>query len=241
MPSRAAGQSFFWNDGDNMGVVPEAAQQEHGGQPDANLPEAAAAVLMKILKERGSASGDEELVFANANTFPGSDTTHLRFHEAIRGMPVDGTSLLMHIRTTDGVVYAVNGEFVNSRDVTFPSDGAAGDEMGCEKATRVALLESGIANGEWELDPPSTDEGDGEESNDSTECGTQAIATDPRGRAHVCWKRSVRYGGFHRDVLYASAITGELVARIPQVMTSGGHGGIEGGSGGVTGGFAGGV
>jgi Fungalysin/Thermolysin Propeptide Motif len=241
MPSRAAGQSFFWNDGDNMGVVPEAQQGQDGGEPNANLPEAAAAVLMKILKERGSASGDEKLVFANANTFPGSDTTHLRFHEAIRGIPVDGTSLLMHIRTTDGVVYAVNGEFVNSRDVTFPSDGAAREEMGCEKATRMALLESGIANGEWTT-PADEGEADGEESSNSAECGTQAIATDPRGRAHVCWKRSVRYGGFHRDVLYASAITGELVARIPQVMTSGGHGGTGGiTGGGATGGFAGGV
>lgn len=245
MPSGAAasaGQSVFWNDGD-MGVVPEATQQSDGGQPNANLPEAAAKVLMKILKQRGTASGDEELVFAKVDAFQGS--AHLRFREAIRGLPVDGTSLIMHVRTTDGGVYAINGEFVNSRDVKFPSDDSDGSsgggtgEMDCETATRKALRESGIQNGEWTT--PTDEEGDGSKSNDG-ECGTKAIATDPRGQAHVCWKRSVKYGGIQRDVLYASAITGELVARIPQVMTaSGGGGGRAGGGGGITGGGATGV
>jgi Fungalysin/Thermolysin Propeptide Motif len=235
MPSGAgAGQSFFWNDGDIMGVVPEATHQQPGGPPNESLPEAAANVLMKILKQRGAASGDEELVFAKVDTFQGS--AHVRFREAIRGLPVDATSVIMHVRTTDGTVYAVNGEFVNSRDVTFPSndaDGGGTGELDCETATREALRESGITNGEWTT---PADEGDG--SNNS-ECGTKAIATDPRGQAHVCWKRSVRYGGIQRDVLYASVITGELVARIPQVMTSGGGGGIT--EGGTTGGFTGGI
>jgi Zn-dependent metalloprotease len=202
--SRGTAQSFFWQD-ENLGVLPEATTASP------NLGGAAAAVLLDILKQKGAASGDETLVFVRSNAVDG--TSHLRFTEAIREIPVDGASLVMHVRSDDGVVYAVNGEFVSSRDVATQL--AQEDIMDCISATDKALRESGIEGGEW-----STSDGD---------CDKKAIMNDSLGKAHVCWKRAVSYGGFQRDLLYASTTTGKLVARIPTVMT--GTGGFGGGLG----------
>jgi Zn-dependent metalloprotease len=211
--SAGAAQSFFWND-ENLGVVPQAVDGGDGSHTTdpsssaAALAQAAAPVLMKILEQKGRASGNETLVFVQANDVQG--TVHLRFTEAVRGLPVDGAATMMHIRRSDGVVFAVNGEFVNSDELSKQWDD--GERLDCATATEQALLESGIQGGVWSSEDP--------------DCDKKAITNDSLGHPHVCWKRSVSYGGIQRDVLYASIVTGKLVARVPTVMTgSGGHGG----------------
>lgn len=210
---RAKPQSYFFQ-GDDLGVVPIADPTNPG------FLDAARSTLLRILVQRADATGDEVLTLSGslpstaASSSGGGSSLHLRFKESIQNVPVDAASLMLHMDET-GKVFAVNGEFISAREL---QDYAVA--VDCETALNRALQESGIVDGTWT----------------TNDCADQAIINDSSGRAHKAWKRSVAYGGYQRDLLYASTATGALVARIPQVMTSTSN---SGNNGGFVGGFRG--
>ena len=142
------------------------------------------------------ATGNETMVpMARAIVKDTAGKSHIRFEEEIHGMKVEGASMVMHLDKDDNV-FALNGEFVS--EDTIPME----PEMDCEATMASALEQSGIEDGEW-----------------LTDCELSVVhGTD--GNGHLAWKRVIGYhtenGLPQKDLLFGSAITGDLVARHPK-------------------------
>ena len=93
---------------------------------------------------------------------------HIRFKEVIHGITVDGGAIVVHIRK-DGTIFAINGEFVNAKDV--PS---SQPQLDAETALEAAMAELGV-EGEW-LDEPAL---------------TIVHGDDEKG--HLAWKNTLAY------------------------------------------------
>ena len=125
--------------------------------------------------------------------------SHIRFEEEIHGMKVEGASMVMHLDKDDNV-FALNGEFVSEDSI--PTEA----ELDCEAAMISALQQSGIEDGEW-----------------LTDCELTVIY-GADGNGHLAWKRLIGFntenGQPQKDVLFASATTGALVAHHPKLWNA---------------------
>jgi bacillolysin len=107
--------------------------------------------------------------------------------------------MVMHINE-QGQVYAVNGEYVTEGAVDTT------ELVTCEKAFAYTLNDPKYGNETVWLTP---------------DCAIK-IVLDKDGTAHKAWERLLGYqplsgGPYQKDLLYASVVTGLLVARRPQV------------------------
>lgn len=165
--------------------------------------EAAARALTTILKEQLGATGQESFRPARTSNKVFEDRKgrkHFRFEQSYQGIPVVDTAMVMHV-DADGKVFAVNGEFVADGSVDMK------EQVTCEEAFQGVLDESKYeGTGEW-----------------LTECAIK-IVMDRNGRAHKAWERMVGYQPegrpYLKDFLYASVVTGHIVAVRPQIKES---------------------
>ena len=162
-------------------------------------------VLSKILSETFGAAGDETMkTVKKPIERDDNGNVHLRYQEFIQGVPVEGAAMVMHL-TKNGTVYAVNGEFVSSKNLPL------GPEIDAETALNIALeqlmrqTDQEFFDIEW-LGVPEL-----------------SIVYGFDGQGHRAWKNLLSYrfstGPTQKDVIFADAQTGELVARHPQVFS----------------------
>jgi vibriolysin len=115
---------------------------------------------------------------------------HLRFRQTLRGLPVMGAEVAVHVDKGTGLVYAINGTFVP--DENLPRTAAIGAEEALQQAAREAGIVTGVA-----LDKPQL-----------------VYVVRENGKAYLAWTTRVAFAdekGEHLDRLYADAVTGELV------------------------------
>ena len=149
--------------------------------------------LRGILTSHFDAVGDEEMEFLRSRT-DAQGNVHVRFQQTYNGLPVAGAQMVLHA-DAEGRVYAVNGEFVPGRDLPFSP------ALDAEDALDVALQEAGIRV-EARVDEPAL---------------TYVLGAG--GDAALAWQLTVDYvnaDGPQRDVVFADAMTGQLVARHPK-------------------------
>ena len=164
-----------------------------GQASDATLRGSAQSVLQALLAGQFGASGKEKVVPGKVYTDPRGGV-HLRFSQQINGLPVAGAGMVLHARA-DGAVFAVNGEFVKGEGLPATAS------LDAETALAVAL-------GEVEFQSEPVDE----------PALTYVRGSD--GRGYLAWQRTVEYvddAGPQRDIVFADAQTGKLVARHPQI------------------------
>lgn len=169
-----------------------------GGVDGSAVQESARDIVQGLVGGLG-ASGNERLVPGKVNRSK-DNSVHVRFQQEINGMPVEGAAIMLHA-DADGNVFAVNGEFVSGLKVpTTPA-------LGAEEALSAALEESVIPN-------------------DASRQGVKLTMVRglKDGRAHLAWKATYEYEKSNefglvpqKDELFASAETGEEVARFPRI------------------------
>lgn len=176
--------------------------KEEGFRGDAALKTSTRWTLKTILVNNLGATGKEEVTPSSRRTSPDErGNSHIRFTEQIHGIEVEGAALVMHM-DKDGNVFALNGEFVPEDDIPEKP------KLSCDSALAVALEQSGIKQGNW-----------------LTDCEI-SIVYGQDGNGYLAWKRTIEYAlesrtmkhaSAQKDVLFASAISGDLVARHPKV------------------------
>lgn len=122
--------------------------------------------------------------------------THVRLSQSIAGLPVVGAELIVHADATTGKVIGINGRFAVDRDLPRDARVSAGDAI----ATAIATY--GITGARVDAAPELT------------------YIVDAKDEVHLAWTNLVAYQseqGDELDRLYADAVTGEAVARHPQV------------------------
>jgi vibriolysin len=122
--------------------------------------------------------------------------THVRLQERLRGLPVIGAEYIVH-SDASGRVYAMNGRFAPDHDL--PRNPAINGWSALERAASQV----GIENGRW-----------------SDVKASLVYVVNEKGSAFLAWSSTVEYvdaEGEQRDILYADAITGDLVLRAPQI------------------------
>jgi Zn-dependent metalloprotease len=157
--------------------------------------------LNSILQKRHGGSGNELWKTAknsNKSVKDESGRTHLRFEQSYEGLPVVDAAMVMHIGK-GGNVYAVNGEFVTEGSVDMT------ENVSCKQAYAKTLdAPQYFGNAVWM----------------TKDCELK-IVLDRDGIAHKAWERVIGYQPNKRpyqvDKLYASVVTGEIVAVRPQV------------------------
>jgi Zn-dependent metalloprotease len=162
----------------------------------------ATAALLRILQEGSAYAGDEVLVPTRQHARPDDGTHHIRFKQHVEGRPIEGASMVMHIRRENGTVYAVNGEFHPSTSID-PFE----PNLDCETAMELARQEEhDLANGKWKWEGNCVD----------------AVVQGRDGRAHFAYRRTLRYrqndGSHSLDILFASPRDGLLLAVHPQLF-----------------------
>jgi Zn-dependent metalloprotease len=201
----AARGSFI--SGRSLGVVTVenlsqiALDEEEAGAED-NAKAAATETLLRILQEHLAYAGDELLIPTRHRARAGCDgrTHHFRFKQHLQGRPIEGASIVMHVRE-NGTVYGISGEMHPSSTID-----PLAVNLDCRTATELARQEDhGLAAGVWEWD------GDCKE----------AAVQGRDGKAHYAFKRLLRYrqvdGSRGLDVLFASPSDGMLLAVHPQL------------------------
>ena len=155
--------------------------------------------LTRITQERLDATGQENFLPATNKTV--ADThgdIHARFTQTYHGLEVVDAAMILHV-DNKGDVYAVNGEFV--ADGTVDMD----ERVTCEKAFAKVL------------DDPKYES----QSKWMTDC-ERKIVIDQYGVTHKAFERLIGYqpeaGPYQKDKLYASVVTGDIVAIRPQVL-----------------------
>jgi Zn-dependent metalloprotease len=121
--------------------------------------------------------------------------THVRLQERLRGLPVIGAEYIVHSDAT-GKVYAMNGRFAADNDL--PRNPAVNGWSALERAASQA----GIANGRW-----------------SDVKAALVYVVNEKGSASLAWTATVEYvnaEGEQRDIVYADALSGDLVLLAPQ-------------------------
>jgi Zn-dependent metalloprotease len=201
----AARGSFI--SGRSLGVVkvenlPQIALNEEEAGAEDNAKAAATEALLRILQEHLAYAGDELLIPTRHRARAGCDgrTHHFRFKQHLQGRPIEGASIVMHVRE-NGTVYGISGEIHPSSTID-----PLAINLDCRTATELARQEEhGLAAYVWEWD------GDCEE----------AAVQGRDGKAHYAFKRSLRYsqmdGSRGLDVLFASPSDGMLLAVHPQL------------------------
>jgi len=121
--------------------------------------------------------------------------THVKFQQTLRGLPVIGGEYIVHA-DADGRVFAMNGRAVPERGLprTPAIDGWT--------AIETAAAQAGIITATYSGSP------------------RLLYVVNERGNAFLAWAATASYAdddGDEIDIIYADAITGDLVLRAPQI------------------------
>lgn len=119
---------------------------------------------------------------------------HLRFSQSIRGIPVMGADLRLHIDGDTGEVLVINGRLAPHDAVTIPWN-----FLPPKQAFVTALREAGIHNGRM-LDMP-----------------TMTYVLSPENKLYLAWETTFEYmsdRGPRIDRIFADVTTGDLVERV---------------------------
>jgi len=150
-------------------------------------------ILQSALVADFGGAGNEVMVPSTVNTDKVGGI-HVRFSQVINGMALEGAGMVVHARA-DGTVFGINGEFAEV-DVL-----ATTPELDADAALTGSFAEASVPRGA--IDAAAL---------------TYVLGTD--GQAHLAWRTTVEYttnGDPQRDLIYADAKTGKLVARHPQI------------------------
>jgi len=175
-----------------------AIKMEQGFRSEADLMTSAHQTLKTILADNLGASGGEEFVPSARKMYRDNQgNSHVGFAERLYGMAVEGAKMVMHF-DAKGKVYALNGEFLKLTDI------ATETEIDCDAALALALEQSGIQEGEW-ISP----------------CELTVVYAR-NGKGYLAWKQTIGYKAkawqpMNKDVLFADAVSGELIERHPKV------------------------
>ncbi|HEX8408931.1 MAG TPA: M4 family metallopeptidase [Thermoanaerobaculia bacterium] len=165
------------------------------GQLGAGATNKAAADFLKGQRGLLGGAGTEDFE-AIGSTKDNFGHTHVRLQQRLRGLPVYGAEYIVHA-DGNGNVYAINGRFAPDRDL--PRNPAVNGWSALERSASQA----GIENGRWS----------------DVKASLVYVATE-KGSAYLAWRATVEYvdaEGEQRDIIYADAITGDLVLRAPQI------------------------
>ena len=141
-----------------------------------------------------NATGEEQFEVRQARLDDGGNL-HVRLAQTIGSLQVDGGELILHVRARTGEVYAINGNFA-------PARGQEREPL----VTSVYALSRALT--EYEVNQP-------ELAHDAQ----LVYLYDPENGTELAWRQTVNYehedhGAWveERDVIYASAIDGRLLA-----------------------------
>lgn len=154
---------------------------------------AAKGAMHTIVRDHFGAVGNEEMevIGVSADKLGAS---HVRFQQHFNGLPVYGAQMLMNVDKS-GRVFSVTGDFVPSSKLPVVA------EMGADKAFQTALNGLKIA------------------FITTTEPALSYVLAPATGQAHLAWQMTFEYEnalGPQRDIVFADAMTGAMVARLPQ-------------------------
>lgn len=141
----------------------------------------------------GAGTEDFEAIGSTKDNF---GHTHIRLQQRLRGLPVYGAEYIVHA-DGNGNVYAINGRFAPDHDL--PRNPSISGWSALEQAASQA----GIAGGRW----------------NDVRAALVYVATE-KGSAYLAWRGTIEYvdeQGEQRDILYANAVTGDLVLRDAQI------------------------
>ena len=163
---------------------------------------AASSAISSILENRLGATGRETLKLVKRENKLVKDSKghrHVRFEQTYEGIPVVDAALVMHVNENDKII-AINGEYVAADSVVTK------EIFSCEQAFADTLEDS-----RFQSDPVWL-----------TDCGTFKIVLDKYGNAHKAWERMIGFkpetGPSQKTMIYASVVTGELVAIRPKIF-----------------------
>jgi Zn-dependent metalloprotease len=168
----------------------------------AAVKKAATRALVSILISKQLISGDEDIrpTGQAIGVDPGGNQ-HVRVQQYISGKPVEGSSMVVHVRK-DGTVFAANGEAPTASDATRFGPFAGSSTLSCVDAVELALSEYAVTGGAWISD-----------------CEDAAVLGFD-GVARVAFKRMVGYqprgDPYQRTIIFADKRDGRLVAFHPQ-------------------------
>ena len=155
--------------------------------------------LKKIVKQRFGGTGQEQFrsaKYANKVVKDKHGHAHVRFEQTYEGIPVVDSAIVVHLNEL-GQVYVVNGEYVADGSIDINV------RLSCDEAFNTTLAAYG-SQSVWLSD-----------------C-TLKIVFDKDGVAHKAWERMIGYPlpqrPYQNDILYASVVTGEIVAIRPQIL-----------------------
>jgi Zn-dependent metalloprotease len=178
--------------------------------------------LTAILQQHYGYSGAESFVPADQpiRFDDHRATAHIRYKQLVGGLPLEGASVAIHVRSKTGTVYAVNGELHSQASIDAANNQGAGTgTLACEEALDLALVE--FSQRDPGILEPGTWQG---------ECQAAAVQGGD-GKPYLAYKRLY---GYHqpsqpatwgnltapeqRDMLYAQRTTGRLVAVHPTIL-----------------------
>lgn len=184
----------------NLGTLPVAIESQSLSTPSARMRvdndslSTALQTFMQQFVQQHYTTGGSETLTAGPVEADGIGTSHVRFKQTINSMPVYGASLVAHVRNNDGVVYAVNGEFVADEDLP---DSAS---IEADAAINQSLAALGNPTELKRLGNPEL----------------AYVVQNDGGNAALVWRQTVQYrlnNKLHRDEIFASATDGALVAQ----------------------------
>lgn len=179
--------------------LPTFVRGELGALQGKNRRLAAMDYVQALLPKSFGALGTERMV-ATSIQRDALGTFHVRLRQEIAGLPVIGGELIVHARQGSGEVYAINGRFIPDRGLDREARLAAGD------AVPFALNALNIVG------------------NVKLRSGADLVyVVGSDDNAHLAWRTLVEYDGpegWAVDYIFASATTGELVARHPTIHTA---------------------
>jgi bacillolysin len=185
-------------------AFPEASATAAVGKRrhSAAIKKAATQALVSVLVSKQFISGNED-IRPTGQTI-GVDpkgNRHVRVQQYINGKPVEGSSMVVHVRK-DGTVFAANGEAPTASGMSSTGEFVGSSSLSCEDAAELALSEYGVADGTWISD-----------------CEDAAVlGFDGVGRA--AFKRLVGYQRpgepYQRTLIFADQRDSRLVALHPK-------------------------
>lgn len=137
--------------------------------------------------------------FAVRSTLVDDETNlvHVRLDQSLAGLRVYGGEMIVHADIASGAVEAMNGRFLPDSE-----DLPRHPRMNAMRALDHAVTSMGLP------------------SYDAVDAPELAYVIDADGVATLAWKRTIAYEsteGPERDIIFADATTGYLVARHPQI------------------------
>jgi bacillolysin len=189
---------------DTSVASPEASAIAASGKRrhSAAIKKAATRALVSVLVSRQLISGNED-IRPTVQTI-GVDpigNRHVRVQQYINGKPVEGSSMVVHVRK-DGTVFAANGEAPTASDLTSSEAFGGSSRLSCVEAAEFALREYGVTDGIWISD-----------------CEDAAVLGFD-GVARAAFKRLIGFQRpgepYQKTLIFASQQDGRLVAHHPQ-------------------------